>query len=44
MVERLTAGQLFPTTTITLVDGSSMTLPDDMAAGYKAILFYRGLW
>ena len=44
MVERLAAGQPFPTTTINLSDDSRMTLPNDMGDGYKAILFYRGSW
>lgn len=44
MVERLAAGQPFPTTTITLSDGSRMTLPDDMGDGYKMIIFFRGSW
>ena len=44
MVERLAIGQPFPTTTITLSDGSSMSLPDGMGDGYKMILFFRGSW
>lgn len=44
MVERLAAGQAFPSTAITLSDGSSMTLADDMSDGYKMIIFYRGGW
>jgi hypothetical protein len=44
MVERLSAGQTLPATTIALSDGSSMTLPDDMGDGYKVILFFRGSW
>ncbi|MDP6564921.1 MAG: hypothetical protein QF578_08860 [Alphaproteobacteria bacterium] len=44
MAERLAAGQPFPTTAINLSDGGAMTLPDDMADGYKMIIFYRGSW
>lgn len=44
MVERLAAGRLFPATTIKLSDDSLMTLPADMAAGYKVMLFFRGSW
>jgi hypothetical protein len=44
MVERLSAGQTLPATTIDLSDGSSMTLPDDMGDGYKVILLFRGSW
>lgn len=42
--ERLAAGQTFPATTLTLSDGSSMSLPGDMGDGWKVILFFRGSW
>jgi hypothetical protein len=29
---------------VTLTDGSSIKLPDDLGSGYKVILFYRGRW
>ena len=44
MSERLTAGQLFPATAITLAEGSTMALPDDMADGYKMFIIFRGSW
>lgn len=44
MSGRLAAGQTFPATKITLSDGSSMSLPDDMGDGWKVIIFYRGGW
>ncbi len=44
MVERLGIGLALPKITINLSDDSSMRLPDDMADGYKVILFYRGSW
>tara|TARA_B100000745_G_C20068185_1_gene364606 strand:+ start:262 stop:396 length:135 start_codon:yes stop_codon:yes gene_type:complete len=44
MGERLTAGQLFPATTITLTEGGTMTLPEDMADGYKMVIIFRGSW
>ena len=44
MADKRAIGDLFPVTTITLSDGSTMTLPDDLGDGYKAIVFYRGSW
>lgn len=44
MAERLSRGMAFPATAITLTDGSTMTLPDDMGDGYRVILFFRGSW
>jgi hypothetical protein len=44
MVQRFSAGQVFPATVINLSNGEAMTLPDDMADGYKAIIFFRGSW
>ena len=44
MSERLAAGMPFPATQITLADGGAMSLPGDMADGYKVILFFRGSW
>jgi len=44
MTERLSAGQMFPQTTITLPDERRMTLPDDLGDSYKVILFFRGSW
>lgn len=43
-MQRLAAGDQFPATTITLSDGSQMTLPDDMGDGWKVIIFFRGNW
>jgi len=44
LVERLAAGQKFPNTSLTLSDGGAMRLPDDMGDGWKAIIFFRGIW
>ena len=44
MSERMAAGQTFPATTLTLSDGSSMSLPGYMCDGWKVIIFYRGGW
>ncbi len=44
MAEKLAAGQLFPSTTLTSTDGSSLSLPDGLGHGHKLILFFRGSW
>ena len=44
MGERLAAGQRFPATSITLTEGGTMTLPDDMVDGYKMVIIFRGSW
>ena len=44
MAEKLNTGDLFPTLTLDLVDGTSLAVPDGMDARYKVILFYRGHW
>ena len=37
-------GDLFPTLTIDRVGGGRISLPDDLAGSYAAILVYRGSW
>jgi peroxiredoxin len=44
MSEKLDTGDVFPTLTLQLVDGQSLTIPDDLDAKYQVILFYRGHW
>jgi peroxiredoxin len=44
MAEKLDTGDVFPSLTLQLVDGRTLTVPDDLDARYKVILFYRGHW
>ena len=44
MAEKLGPGDLFPTMSVTLVGGGSISLPADMDGNYNIILFYRGHW
>ena len=44
MVNKLDAGQRFPSMTLSLVGGGSVTLPDGLDGAYALILFYRGHW
>jgi peroxiredoxin len=44
MAEKLGIGAQFPKVTLTLTDGGTMTLPDDIASNYTVVLFYRGHW
>jgi peroxiredoxin len=37
-------GERFPTFTVTLADGGTLVLPDDLAGSFGVVLFYRGAW
>jgi hypothetical protein len=41
---KLDAGDIFPTMTMKLVGGQSLTLPDDLTADFTVLLIYRGKW
>jgi peroxiredoxin len=41
---KLTQGDKLPQIKFNLIDGSSVTLPDEMPTRYVALLFYRGSW
>ncbi len=41
---KLDQGDLFPGMTISLLDGSRLTLPDDLNADFTVFLGYRGKW
>ena len=44
MAEKLNAGDAFPSLTLDLVGGGTLTVPDGLDSKYKVILFYRGHW
>ena len=44
MGEKLQQGDRFPQFTFNLVDGGTLTLPDNAPSRYTALLFYRGHW
>ncbi len=44
MAEKLDAGSTFPATQLKLLDGSRVTIPDDLATPYAVVLMYRGHW
>ena len=44
MAEKLQQGDRLPSVTLKLVDGGTITLPDDATTRYTALLFYRGHW
>ncbi len=44
MGEKLQQGDRFPSITLDLLDGSSITLPGEVDSRYVALLFYRGHW
>ena len=37
-------GDRFPTFTVTLSDGGTLVLPDDLTESFGVVLFYRGAW
>jgi len=44
MADKLNTGDAFPSLTLTISDGTTLQVPQDMGSGYKVILFYRGHW
>jgi peroxiredoxin len=40
----LNPGDLFPAVSLTPPGGATITLPDALAGGFGAVLFYRGSW
>ena len=44
MVEMLKQGDHFPSVTLKLLDGGTITIPDEMPGRYVLLLFYRGHW
>ena len=41
---KLGIGDTFPSLTLNLVSGESLTVPDGMDSKYRVVLFYRGHW
>jgi hypothetical protein len=44
MAHKLDGGDVFPSTTLKLVGGGSVRLPEDLETPFGVILFYRGFW
>ncbi len=44
MAARLNPGDPFPPFTISTVHHGTLTIPDDLATPYTALLFYRAHW
>ncbi|MEL0105701.1 MAG: hypothetical protein ACO3MW_06675 [Rhodospirillales bacterium] len=44
MAKKLDAGDMFPNMTLNLLDGGSITVPDNLNSKYTVLLFYRGHW
>ncbi len=44
MPDWLIQGDTLPRVTLNLIDGGTITLPDDISGRYLALLFYRGNW
>jgi hypothetical protein len=43
-MSRLSAGDVFPSLTVTTVGGRSLALPADLQGEYSILLFYRAWW
>ncbi|MDP6422143.1 MAG: hypothetical protein QF477_09810 [SAR202 cluster bacterium] len=44
MGEKLQQGDRLPSITLTLTNGETLRLPEEMPSRYVALLFYRGHW
>ena len=44
MADKLYEGDAFPSVTLNLVGGGTLTLPDGLDSKYLVVLFYRGHW
>lgn len=44
MSDKLVQGAKLPPITLKLVDGKTLSLPDELPGRYLALLFYRGTW
>ena len=44
MSEKLQQGDRIPSITLNLLDGGTLTLPDEAPSRYTALLYYRGHW
>lgn len=44
MAQKLNLLDTFPEMTLSLADGGSLTLPQDVTTPYAIVLFYRGHW
>ena len=44
MGKMLQQGDRLPKITLNMLDGGTLTLPDDAPSRYTALLFYRGHW
>jgi peroxiredoxin len=43
-MEYLNAGDAFPESKVTTVDGRTLSIPSDLTGEYAILLFYRGGW
>ncbi len=44
MAQKLNPGELFPNLTLSLLNGDSLNLPQDLDSPMTIALFYRGHW
>ena len=44
MADKLNTDDAFPSVTLDLVGGGTVTVPDEIDSKYLMVLFYRGHW
>ena len=44
MPQKLNPGELFPNLNLSLLDGGSFNMPEDLGGSMTLALFYRGHW
>ena len=44
MADKLNLLDTFPSVTLSLAGGGTLTLPDEIPTAYAIVLFYRGHW
>ncbi|HEY7321245.1 MAG TPA: hypothetical protein VIE89_27075 [Candidatus Binatia bacterium] len=44
MAKQLNPGDPFPSYTVRIADGRTLSIPQDLSGEYAVIIFYRGIW
>ena len=44
MAKQLNPGDPFPSYSVRVTDGKTLTIPQDLTGEYAIIIFYRGVW
>ena len=44
MAKQLNPGDAFPQFDVATVNGSTLSIPNDLTGDYAVIIYYRGIW